>query len=187
MSAKSLDGLRMQLDKIRNVSSCQVTQQTGESRVALPPLWDGAKAIQGGVNITPNHQHSKSQPCSVQELEETDTQFIQPKCTLCFLFAQHLVLGCSTMEKLLRSHRKVTAHKDVLLLVTKFVLMALSHRFADMILTGTREPQQDPKQLLGIKKTSNFAQIYRGWATWSQTQQQHNNNNLDPCPRCSIQ
>lgn len=92
----------------------------------------GQWATQWGVNITPNRQHSKSQPWSVHEFEERDIKVI---CNIfcCFIFAQHLAHGVSTPERASYSHSNMTGKSSYMtILLPKVVLMALSHRFADI-------------------------------------------------------
>lgn len=88
MRIKSLEGFRKLLDKIPNVSYCQVRLYACADRrkqgFHLTCSETGQRAMQWGVNIILNHQHSKFLPWSAYEFEETDTQLIWLKCILLF-------------------------------------------------------------------------------------------------------
>lgn len=118
------------------------------------PLYEmEQKASQGGVNITPNHQHSKSQLWAVQQFEETNTQFIQPKCSLllyiCLRFGPWIF---HHGEALVQPQKCDSTHRVYSSWWPSLYWWHWVTGLLTLILTDTRKPQQALKQLLGIKK-----------------------------------
>lgn len=174
MRAKSLDGFRKQLDKISNLSSCQVTQYVCADRreqgFTSPAMRWGQRQFKEELISHQTTSIQNPSPGQHRNLKRQTLSFYNSSVLCCFIFAQHLAHGFSTMGKLLCSHGKVTAHTRCAPPGDRVCIDGTESQVCwHWFWQAPENPSKPPNSFWEERSTGNFAHTYTGWATGSQT------------------
>lgn len=160
--AKSLDGFRKQLDKISNLSSCQVTQYVCADRreqgFTSPAMRWGQRQFKEELTSHQTTSIQNPSPGQHRNLKRQTLSFYNSSVALYLLSIWPMDFppwGSSCAATGRWQHTQ-----GVLLLVTESVLMALSHRFADIDSDRHQRTPASPQTASGKKEALVILHIH---------------------------